>query len=195
MEEKILSEKESLQLISKMIQNTQKNLENSDGRPFLIWGYTTVFVSLLVYFTVSQTGDHRFNYFWFLIPLLGVLAMLFTRSKGDKERYVKTFLGNIILNIWVVVGIAALFVSVGSFFVNIPVLGLMLLLMGMGTLLTGLTIRYKLIVVSGAVGMLLSALPFLIHRMEQILVFAVVFVIMMIVPGHVLRYQNRKSHV
>lgn len=49
MEEKRLDAAESLELISRMIRNTRQRLERHSGRPFLIWGYTTVGISLLNY--------------------------------------------------------------------------------------------------------------------------------------------------
>ncbi|MCF8360230.1 MAG: hypothetical protein K9H26_15860 [Prolixibacteraceae bacterium] len=195
MEEKTMSEKESLELISSMIKKTQQNLENSNGRPFLIWGYTTVFVSLLVYFVVSKTNNYHYHLLWFLIPLIGITLMMLTRKKRDKKQHVVTFLAQAILKVWTVVGIAAMLVAVGSFFANIPILGIMLLLMGMGTMITGLLIRFNLIVISGIIGMLFSALPFVVQQMEQILIFGAIFLLIMVIPGHVLNYKSRKSHV
>ena len=42
MEERKLNEKESLELITRMIRNTKHNLEIGDGNIFLFWGYLTV---------------------------------------------------------------------------------------------------------------------------------------------------------
>ena len=41
MEEKKLSEQESLELISQMIRSTRKNMEVGSGNQFLYWGYFT----------------------------------------------------------------------------------------------------------------------------------------------------------
>lgn len=60
MEERKLNEKESLELIAQMIQNTKNRLETNCGMPFLFWGYTTLFVSLLIWFLVVTTR----NYYW-----------------------------------------------------------------------------------------------------------------------------------
>ena len=57
MEERKLNEKESLELIAQMIQNTKNRMETNCGMPFLLWGYTTVFTSLLVWLLVTHT--HR----------------------------------------------------------------------------------------------------------------------------------------
>jgi hypothetical protein len=72
MEERQLNEKESLELIARMIQNTQRKMEKGNGMPFLVWGYTTIVVSLLIWyffinnrglpdtlFVVSDPGDSR----------------------------------------------------------------------------------------------------------------------------------------
>ena len=58
MEEKILSEKESLELISKMISETKNKLERGGGNIFLLWGYLGVCVSLIVYGLLNFTQNY-----------------------------------------------------------------------------------------------------------------------------------------
>ena len=48
MEDKILNEKESLELISNMIQNSQQKIKSGNGITFLVFGYTTLAISILV---------------------------------------------------------------------------------------------------------------------------------------------------
>ena len=56
MEERKLDARESMELISRMIQNTRNRLENHAGRPFLVWGYTTVGIALLNYCCLLYTS-------------------------------------------------------------------------------------------------------------------------------------------
>ena len=49
LKDKSLNEKESLELITRMIQNTQHQLERHTGMPMLIWGYATTVTTLLVW--------------------------------------------------------------------------------------------------------------------------------------------------
>ena len=49
MEEKKLNERESLELITRMIQETKNKLEVGDGNVLLIWGYVSVLTAILVY--------------------------------------------------------------------------------------------------------------------------------------------------
>lgn len=48
MEDKQLNAAESIALISRMIDNTRNRMVRNSGRPFLVWGYVTVFTTLLV---------------------------------------------------------------------------------------------------------------------------------------------------
>lgn len=61
-----------------------------------------------------------------------------------------------------------------------------LLMMGMGTALTGLIIKMKVVTVCGVVGALASVGCIYVHGFDQILVFASAFVFMMVIPGHYL---------
>jgi hypothetical protein len=48
MEDKELNEQESLKLITQMIQNTRRNLDTGSGNMFLLWGYVSAIVTLVV---------------------------------------------------------------------------------------------------------------------------------------------------
>ena len=196
MDAKNLNEKESLELISQMIRSSRQKLEDGNGIPFLIWGYTTFFVSLAVFFCINTTGDYHYHYLWFLIPVIGSIGMFVSkRSKTKHSGHAKNFIERVIGNIWMVIGIAAFLISVGAFFVRIPILPLMLLLMGIGTALTGLAIKFKPVIISGFIGMASCVVPFVLKGNEEILVFGVIYLIMMVVPGHILNYKGRKKHV
>ncbi len=68
MEEKNLTQKESLELITKMIRETRSNLEHNGGRIYLLWGYLCLVVSVVIYFLLAKTGDYRVQWLWFAIP-------------------------------------------------------------------------------------------------------------------------------
>ena len=55
MENKKLNEKESLELIARMIRNTHENLETRGGKSMLVNGYTTFLTSIVIYFLVGYT--------------------------------------------------------------------------------------------------------------------------------------------
>ena len=61
MNDRVLNEKESLELIAQMIQNTKSRMTRNSGAPFLIWGYTTIIVSLLVWFLLFFAENDRYR--------------------------------------------------------------------------------------------------------------------------------------
>lgn len=191
MEDKVLNEKESLELISRMIRNTQNNVKKGEGRPFLIWGYTTVITTILVWYMVSATANNNWYGIWLLLPVIGwLLTFLLCR---DRTPGVKTYIDRIVNYIWIVCGTVGITVSLVSIFdQQLSVLYIIVLLMGIGTTLTGLVTRFKPIVVAGIVSLLLSFLCLFIKGSDQLLIFAAVFVAMMVIPGHILNHYGRK---
>lgn len=75
MEEKKLSEQESLELISQMIRSTRKNMEVGSGNQFLYWGYFTAALSVLLFLLVYYNGrcplEHRLVQY---VSVLGLYA-------------------------------------------------------------------------------------------------------------------------
>lgn len=159
--------------------------------PFLVWGYTTIVVSLLVWYFLSRTGDYRMHYLWFLIPLVAGPVMFFLVRKDEKG--VKTYIDRVVGYVWTVIGLTGFMISmVAIFFWNLPILFIIILLMGSGTAITGLVIRFTPIAVAGFVGIVLSLACLFTQGVDQILVFAAVFLMMMVVPGHILNAKGRK---
>lgn len=191
MEDKVLNEKDSLELISRMIKNTQNNVKKGEGRPFLIWGYTTVVLTILVWYMVSTTHNNYWHGLWFLLPMVG-LSLTFLLCR-DRTPGVKTYIDRIVNCVWIVCGGVGFTVSVISWFDHqLSTLYIIVLLMGIGTTLTGLITRFNPIVTAGVVSLLLSFLCLFVEGYDQLLVFAAVFVAMMVVPGHILNYYGRK---
>ncbi|WP_019538475.1 hypothetical protein [Proteiniphilum acetatigenes] len=191
MEERQLNEKESLELITRMIQNTQRKLEKGNGMPFLVWGYTTIVVSLLVWYFLSTTGDYRMHYLWFLIPVIAGPMMFILLRKNEKG--VKTYIDRVVGYVWIVMGVTGFMISITAmFFWNFPILFITILLMGSGTAITGLVIRFIPIAVAGFAGIVLSLACLFTQGTDQILVFAGLFLVMMVIPGHILYAKGRR---
>lgn len=194
MKENPLNEKESLDLIARMIQNTQGRLEQGTGAPMLIWGYTTVVTTIIVWLTVKQTLNYHYNYLWFLIPVVGSICM-FLRKRRPKG--VRTYIDQVVGYIWIVLGVTGFLLSMVSILSaawNLPILFIIIIIMGMGSTLTGLVTDFKPMVVGGVLGLIISILHYLIPGYDvKMLTFAFAFVVMYIIPGHILNYKAKKA--
>lgn len=191
MEDRKLEAAESLELIGRMIENTRSRIVRNSGRPLLAWGYATVLTTLVVWGAVVGFQDPRWNFLWLLLPVLGWLLMWLTRGKRT-EGEARTFVDRVIGNVWFVMGLTAMFVSLLTLFtpIRLPILFIILLIMGMGTTVTGLIIRFMPAVAGGAAAIVLAPLTMLVGNMWQPLLFIVGFVVMMIVPGHILNHTS-----
>ena len=126
-----------------------------------------------------------------IMPLLGWLLMWISREKKP-EGEVRTFVDRVIGNVWTVMGLSAWFVSMLALFMpmRLPILFIILLIMGMGTTVTGLIIRFTPTAVGGVAAIILAPFTLIAGDMWQPLLFIAGFVVMMIVPGHILNYKS-----
>lgn len=190
-EDRKLDAAASLALISRMIENTRNRMVRNAGRPFLIWGYSTVAVTIAVWIAVWQTQDPGWNILWAALPVLGGLLMWLTRQKSDEGR-VYTFVDRVIGHIWLVTGLSAWFVSALTLFsaTRMPILFIILLMMGIGTTTTCRIIRFTPGVVGGFIGIVLAPVTLAVTGGWVPALFIAGFVAMMVVPGHILNYKS-----
>ena len=81
MEEKKFTEKESLELISQMIQATRKNLVKGQGNYFIIYGYTAAILSIIIYTLLCMTHTPWWWAGWFLM-FLPVIILAFKEKRN-----------------------------------------------------------------------------------------------------------------
>ncbi len=192
MEDKKLTQNESLELISRMIKETRNNMERGGGSIYLLWGYVSLFVSLAVYCLLLNTGDYRFNWLWFVIPVIGYPGMIYMLKKREKGAV--TIVGRVISNIWIVLGVVAGLLSLYMFvdYKAYPIMFVMSLLINSGVAISGLVIRFRPVVIAGFIGIILSFGMLMVDGINQILIFALLAIVMLIIPGHILNIASRK---
>ena len=196
------SEAQSLELITSMIRDSRARLARNSGTPFLIWGYTTVAISILIY--VLFQYDIKCWWLWWLIPIIGWVGMMIW---GKRDNGAKNYIDRVISIIWSVIGISFFWIMLAFVYYHAPILFLVILMAGMGTTMTGFIIRDRATKTGGIVAMASSILFPLKHwlmiryvdiddaallsewRCADCLLFAAIFLFMMVIPGHIL---NRK---
>ncbi len=196
------SEAQSLELITSMIQDSRARLARNSGTPFLIWGYTTVAISILNY--VLFQYDIKCWWLWWLIPIIGWIGMMIW---GKRDNGARNYIDRVISIIWSVLGVSFIWIMFAFVYYHAPILFLVILMAGMGTTMTGFIVRDKTTKICGIVAMASSMLFPLKHwlmirfvdlndialqaewRIADCLLFAAIFLFMMVIPGHIL---NRK---
>ena len=194
------SEKESLELISQMIQQSKKNIEVGSGNVLLYYGYPAVALSILVYVLVDVTHNSAWASLWFLM-FVPFFFLKWTEKRSKPQ--VVTHIDKAIGSVWSIVGwmflltVAAILVAgsiIGSYNLSL-MLPLSLLYAGIGISITGVMLDFRLMIYTpilafmSAVYMLVSLVAGCPSADWWNLLFGASFVIMMIIPGHV---QNLK---
>ena len=195
--EKQFDHKESLELITQMINTAKNNLRKGSGNIILVWGYLIAFTSIAV-FILLQTlyVAYHAHYAWFIL-VIGIIYSFIKRNSYRKET-TRSYIENIISYTWLSFGIA-IFLLVGNFMLinfNIfhqwqLIIPLILLLYGIPLFITG-TISHFRPLITGAIFCWTGAtIAFYIPVEYHMLIIAACAITGFIIPGHLL---NQKAN-
>lgn len=207
MEEKIINEKESIELIARMISDTKSRLEVGDGNILLYWGVLTVAVATIVWCAVTITGNAAYNGLWGLLAFGWLFNYRLTKEK--KSRGYRSYTDKMCSVIWTTVGVLGLcgvvmcvvFQYATGYSSWFAMFLYALIIVGSGVVGSGAALKIKSMVYGGAFSILYGmvimcciltgvALDFIWMMPGFILCFA----LMMIVPGIEMRRLARKGH-
>ena len=206
MEERKLTEKESLELITSMIARTKARYLGS-GNILLMWGYLGVIVSALVWILLVTTRQNIWNWLWFAIPLIGMPLTMLMARREHRERGALTYSDKITSRLWTIFSLSEIVLAIIC--LGFAVLGgincwaamlVYSLLLAPGTeIAQGLIVREKSLTAGGTIGLAIGFLtlcctvggiPLAANWYMPLFIFA--FVAMMIIPGHILN--NKAKH-
>lgn len=197
MEDKKLNEKESLELITQMIQNSKKNLRLRNVNILLLWGYLAAITAIVVYVLVLVTDNQAWNWLWLATPAIGFPVMYWQWK--TTENPVMTYTDKVMVAVWKNVGQYGISASVlaslyfDSLMLLLPII---LLLCSVGVAITGSIIKDNWMYNSAGIGAAVSIVIFShfsnnppgVHI--EYIGFAICVILMLIIPGHRL---NKKS--
>lgn len=206
MEERKLTEKESLEVITAMIARTKQRYLGSGN--MLIWGYLVVIISIVVWGLLATTHNYEWNWLWFAIPIIGFPVTTFKASK-DRHKYgAVTYSDKITSRLWTIFGVSQLvliLICIGFAFcggINCwsALLIYPILSAPCAEVAQGLIVKEKCLIWGGIVGLTagLITLCCIVSRIPLTLnwfipVFILVWIAMMIIPGHILKNKENKE--
>ncbi|MBR5138178.1 MAG: hypothetical protein IKV12_01360 [Alistipes sp.] len=205
MEKTQLTEAQSLELITSMINDSRSRLARNSGTPFLIWGYTTIAVSLFNALVLYLGWSYAWSWSWFTIPVIGGIGMLLFNKREPSAR---NYIDRIVSAIWLVIGLSFIWLFVGAVVFGGSISFLTVVIMGVGTVLTGCVIKHRTTAICGWAAMCASLIFPIIYFISaktgsiasisqvwiwgELVVFALIFLLMMVIPGHILNHKYNK---
>lgn len=214
MKEQQIDEHRSIEIISKMIADTSAHIDNESGKYFLLWGYTTVIISLFEYIAqVCHLPIPLCLWAWFLIPTIGGIGTIILNRRTTMARP-KSYVDRSISIVWTVFGLSFGMVFIAAVVYHTSILFLTALMMGMGTVIKGKICRHNVLAWAGKAGIIMSLLIPACHIVMreygltlrdsgiahveailyiEIVIFAAIFLIMMVIPGHILRARAKQT--
>lgn len=206
MEEKKLTEQESISIITEMISRTKERYIG-DGNIMLMWGWLTIAVTGLVWLMILLTQNPVWNWGWYLIPLIGGTATPIMAKKTKNRRGVKTYSDKITSQIWLTVGIiaiAATALCLGFYFAGMTRVWSLMLLYALifvpfAEIIQGLIVRETSLIAGGSCGLavglltascLICEIP--LYAYWFLPMFMLAFACMMLIPGYLINFKMRR---
>ena len=191
------SASDGFQVIESMIQQA-KNRFSENGFLYLLWGWT-VFVCSLGQFILHRMHVERHDAIWALTWVAVIIQFVYL-IKRKKVQKVKTYTDEILAYVWLV--FVVLMVWIGFMLGRILPFSQMyyisvffLILYGMPTVLSGILLRFRPLVMGGIFCWLLVFLSLFIQPVYYPLLLTAAVVAAWIIPGYLLRsrYQQQES--
>jgi hypothetical protein len=192
MDDKSLSEKESLELISNMISQA-KNHYYESGLGALLWGFTNVICFSLVY--LEETAGFRYPFSPFYLTLVTLALQFHFDRKEKKYKSTVTVKDEMCGYLWLAFGIAVVILTVAGGFANIGyiVLPLLLLLFGIPTFVTGLITKFLPFIIGGVACWIFCIITLFYQTNFTYLFVAAGAAVAWIIPGFILRARFYKN--
>lgn len=187
-EEKQLTQEESLKIIHEMIA-AAKNDVKSESFTFLLWGYLVFIASISQLILYKMNVPHN-DFVWLLMPLGGVVTIIYVIKKNKTER-TKTHVDEFLKYTWIAfgvgMGVIMFFNSMGQ-----AMLPSIMTLYGIGIFISGGALRFTPLIIGGIFCWVCALTGFLIENEYQLLVLAASVLGGYIIPGHLLRMNDKK---
>jgi hypothetical protein len=189
-----MTEKDSLLVIQQMITATKKGI-NEDGYLYLLWGWLALFASLGHYVLMTFT-DFKYPFItWMSMPVAGVIAGIYFSSRAKKRR-VKTYVDEFMSYLW-----GGLLVSIMLLLLVMPKVGMekvypvLILFYGIGTFASGGALRFRPLIIGGALNWPIALAAFFVPFSQQLLLLGLAVICSYIVPGYLLRANFKRQNV
>ncbi|MDE6297469.1 MAG: hypothetical protein K2L89_06435 [Muribaculaceae bacterium] len=207
MEDKKLTEKESLEVITSMIARRKARYLGS-GNILLMWGYLVVAVAILVWILLATTRQNVWNWLWFAIPVIGMPLTSIMARREERAYGAVTYSDKITSQLWSILSVSEIvltliclgFSLIGGIKCWTAMLVYTLIAAPFAEIAQGLIVKEKYLTWGGIVGLaagmftvccVVNGIPLYTNWFMPL--YILVWAAMLIVPGHILNKKNKQK--
>jgi hypothetical protein len=196
-EDASFSAADGFQVIESMIQQA-KNRFSENGFLYLLWGWT-VFICSLGQFILHLLHVKQHDAIWALTWVAAIIQFVYIIRKKKVEK-VKTYADEILSYVWLVFVVLMAWIGfmLGRIFSASQMAYIsifFLILYGMPTILSGVLLRFRPLVVGGMICWVLVFLSLFIPPFYYPLLLTVAVVAAWIIPGYLLRARFQQQEM
>lgn len=186
MQDKQLTNEESLKLITEMIGQAKRNFAKGGSFYFLLWGWV-VLLANLGHYVMAQWQLYDRPYMIWMITLPAAVITIIYSVRMDRSASVKSHLDRMYGWVWLAMFIGTVIILAFMADVNYNVNPIILVFAGIGTFLSGCMLRFPPLVLGGFALWIASVAAFLSPAIDQYLVASVGILAGYLIPGYLLR--------
>ena len=193
MKEQEFSPEEGFETIASVIREAKAQFEE-DGIIYVGWGLLTAIAAFSQYYLIHN-GHLEINYYpYFLMPIGAIATAIYSARKEKKGK--KTHLSRIIGATWAPISISVMVLGfvlgakLGT--VLIPII---LLLLSIGLMVSGATIKSDILLYSGVFMNLIGFFSFSLDYTQQPLTMGIASILCVLIPGILLMRNHKQNNV
>lgn len=189
MENQKLTPEKSFEIITQVISEAKSKFEEN-GFIYAFWGLLGTIASLSQ-FILLKNGYYNINYYPYFLMLLGAIYSAYYIYKKGRGR--QNQISKLVSFSWIALTLNVFIL--GFLLAGIlkqQLIPVILILVGIGTIVSGNAIKSKLIIYSGVIINLAGLICFRIEWIYQPLLLGIVSAIAILIPGIILMVEHKK---
>ena len=192
MEEKNITEQESLAIIQSMIDKSKQQLVDR-SKYFFMWGFAVFGCALIQYFILKSNPDAKnTEMVWLLMPVLAVIHIIMNFSDRKKTK-VLSYNTNAIGSLWLALGISFVVLTIVASKNKIDMLPFLILFYGIGNFVSGRILQFNPSIYGGISCFILSILVTYVNGPETLLILALSVLLAYIIPAFILKKEFKNQ--
>ena len=181
-----LNPKESLDIISDAIQKTKQSIKEQSFY-YLLWGWFASIAAIMNYLILNfTTFKYDFLPWAILMPLGGIISMIYSIKYRTHKSY-ETYLDEFLKYFWIVLGVSFILAVFISLIIKVNPTIFVLLLAGIGTLVSGLIMKFKPLIWGGTLFFVFSLTSIFVDDSLKLLIFAIAIITGYLIPAYILK--------